>query len=155
MRNHLQTIRNGPTTIQHTLNIAASLFGDGNSGFNLLQRFISEFLGEYISDFQLTPNIDEEIFLDVIEKYFCEASHRHNHSHSLTPNHSHSHSHSNSHSHVFYYLGIGGLRPPYKYMIKYMAVAVAVAVSGGVAVPVAVPVVGLAYDLLITSKKIS
>ena len=41
------------------------------------------------------------------------------------------------------HLVIGGLRLPYKYMIKYMAVAVDVAVSGGVAVPVAVPVAGL------------
>ena len=53
------------------------------------------------------PNIDQEIFLDVINKSFCEASH----SHSPTP--THSHSHSNSHSHVFYYLVIGGgFAPP-------------------------------------------
>ena len=37
----------------------------------------------------VTPNIDEEIFLDVIKKSFCEASH--SHSHSPTPTHSHSH----------------------------------------------------------------
>ena len=72
-----------------------------------------------------------------LKKSFCEASHRHSHSHSPTP--THSHSHSNSRSHVLYYLVIGGLRPPYKYIVKYMAVAVAVAVavSGGGAVAVA------------------
>ena len=31
----------------------------------------------------LTPNIDEEIFLDVIEKSVCEARHRHSHSHMI------------------------------------------------------------------------
>ena len=56
----------------------------------------------------LTPNIDWEIFLDVIKKSFCEASHGYSHRHSHTP----THSHSNSHSRVFYYLVIGGASPP-------------------------------------------
>ena len=45
---------------------------------------------------------------------------------------------------------LGGLRPPYKYIVKYMAVAVAVAVavSGGGAVAVAVAVAGLTKRFL-------
>ena len=95
----------------------------------------------------LTPNIDKEIFSDVIKKSFCEASHRHWHSHrhSHTPTHSHSY----SHSHVLYYPVMGGLRPPYEYMIKYMAVAV----SGGMAVQVAVLVAGLTKKIFDHPKR--
>ena len=40
---------------------------------------------------------------------------------------------------MYFTIQLGGLRPPYKYIVKYMsvAVAVAVAVSGGWAVAVA------------------
>ena len=82
----------------------------------------------------------------MIQKSFCEASHRHSHWHRHRHSHTPTQSHSNSHRHVFYYLVTWGASLPiiaYKYMINYIAVAVAVAVSGGVAVPVVVPVLWL------------
>ena len=47
------------------------------------------------------------MFLDVIKKSFCEASHSH------SPTLTHSHSHSNNHSQVFYDIVLWGAKPPY------------------------------------------
>ena len=46
---------------------------------------------QYSASENLTPNLDSEIFLDVIKIFVCEASH--SHSDNPSPTHSHSHSH--------------------------------------------------------------
>ena len=61
----------------------------------------------------------------------------------IAPTPSRSYSHSNSHCHVSYYPVMGGLRPPYKYIVKYIAVPVAVAVAVSEGGDVAVAVAGL------------